>query len=445
MKKNLNISHLESNQKNLSYSMRIILGLIKGDKDLQQTLKSSGVLDLIYKLADPKIKLKEVGKYCEEIVDYLLSDDSTIDGETQKYIKDLKQAELLEKKKKAQQAREQALKKMGFDVKKSSQQDPQQSESKEMDIETQSQTENSGSRLQYDLRQDIKTKFATEEIKEEKILACISCHEGYINKPDQILGIYTFTKKLKIPNQEVWLHGETLSNSFPGFSTVTHFNCIHLHCHNAAAKADKQGKKPKSEWEGAIIRNSHTGCNGWFPIKGPKISDKEYDSGLLKFHQTLGSFVSYDQDFVWLHVCDLSHLLTKFAKYETFSKESKGGAAEHNLMFVPFYIQLIANLMRQKPEKITLFHKKIEDFLRDNGKSQRSALNTSSEDFILILTVALLFVDQTLWNESFKLALLHYMLNIGVNQVKNARNQEASTHQIKVKIVFSPESGKCFT
>ena len=39
---------------------------------------------------------------------------------------------------------------------------------------------------------------------------------------------------------------------------MTHFNCIHLKCHESAAKADKKMKKPKSEWDGAEIRNAYT-------------------------------------------------------------------------------------------------------------------------------------------------------------------------------------------
>lgn len=68
-----------------------------------------------------------------------------------------------------------------------------------------------------------------------------------------------------------------------GISSVSHFNCIHLKCHQAAARAELSLKKPKKEWEGAIIRNSHTKCNNWLPIKG-KIGG-EMEAGVNKYFE----------------------------------------------------------------------------------------------------------------------------------------------------------------
>jgi len=418
--------------------MRIILGLINGDKNIQSSLKSSGILDIIFKLSDPKIKLKEVGKYCEEIIECLLSAKSVIDPEVQNYIKELKQHELNEKKRKALQAREEALKKMGFNVNK------QKAPSADtMEVEQSNKdNEQKGSSLQYDLKQEIKNKFAMEGIEEEKVLTCISCQEGYKNKPEQILGIYTFTKKLRVPDTEMWIRGDPLAPTAQGFTTVTHFNCIHLHCHNAAAKADKQGKKSKQEWEGAIIRNSHTGCNGWFPIRGPKINDREYEVGLMKFHQTLNSVISYDQDLTWLHICDLSNLLTRFAKYETFSKETKGGAAEHNLMFVPFYIQMLGHLLKQNGDRASLYTQRLEEFITSFEKNPSLNPNATFDEYMLLLTISLLFTHQTEWNAKAKLALFYYSLHVATNILKSPRGQEAISHQIKNKVYLSPEFGK---
>jgi len=430
----LNVHALEDNQKNLSYSMRIILGLINGDQSIQAFLKTSGVLDIIFKLSDPKIKLKEVGKYCEEIIECLLSSKSLVDPEVQNYIKGLKQSELNEKKKKALQAREEALKRMGFNVNK-------QKESAAAPNQMEVESKETSSNLQYDLKQEIKNKFTMEGIEEEKVLTCISCQEGYKNKPEQILGIYTYTKKLRVPDNEMWIRGEPLVPTSNGFTTVTHFNCIHLHCHNAAAKADKQGKKSKQEWEGAIIRNSHTGCNGWFPLRGPKINDREYEVGLMKFHQTLNSVTSYDQDLTWLHICDLSNLLTRFAKYETFSKETKGGAAEHNLMFVPFYIQMLGHLLKQNNDRVTLYTQRIEKFTTNFNKNQNLNPNCTFDEYMLLLTISLLLTDQNQWNTRTKLSLFYYSLNVAANLVKASKGQEISfSHQIKTRIYLSPQS-----
>ena len=113
-KNQLNQNTLNNNQKNLSYCVRILMRLISGDKPTQQLLKTSGVFDIVYKLADPKVKIKEVGKYCEEIIEYYLSDDPYLDEECRKYAKELKKIEREEKMKRAQQAKAAALAKMGF-------------------------------------------------------------------------------------------------------------------------------------------------------------------------------------------------------------------------------------------------------------------------------------------------------------------------------------------
>jgi hypothetical protein len=89
---------------------------------------------------------------------------------------------------------------------------------------------------------------------------------------------------------------------------VTHFNITHFTCHRDATKVSKRnnvftctahtiqrarrcdgysrifsGMSPQAnrtrpgrgaamgEWEGATLRNSHTKCNGLFPIYGPGV------------------------------------------------------------------------------------------------------------------------------------------------------------------------------
>lgn len=102
-------------------------------------------------------------------------------------------------------------------------------------------------------------------LQEETGLKCIACREGYTKKPNEIMGMYVFSKKLKIT--EVSDNGSGFSNTM-GYTTVTHSNCIHFICHQNAHRADSQLKQPKKEWEGAVIRNDHTKCNNLFPLRG---------------------------------------------------------------------------------------------------------------------------------------------------------------------------------
>jgi E3 ubiquitin-protein ligase UBR4 len=86
-------------------------------------------------------------------------------------------------------------------------------------------------------------------------------------KPTEIMGFYVFNKEVPVG----YFAEEEL-----GVTTVTHFNIIHHSCHREAVRADRRLKPPKSEWDGATIRNSHTLCNNIFPIHGPNITDQGY-------------------------------------------------------------------------------------------------------------------------------------------------------------------------
>ena len=49
-------------------------------------------------------------------------------------------------------------------------------------------------------------------------------------------------------------------------STVSHWNLIHLACHEAARRADASLRTAKSEWEGAALRNGGTLANNLLPV-----------------------------------------------------------------------------------------------------------------------------------------------------------------------------------
>lgn len=103
--------------------------------------------------------------------------------------------------------------------------------------------------------------FGVDKIEEEKGISCIICHEGYSIKPAEILGIYVYSKMYKTrPTNEILEKKKSLSTHIKTnvYSTVTHFTLIHYSCHLNAAKAEKNLKQPKAEWDGATIRNSHT-------------------------------------------------------------------------------------------------------------------------------------------------------------------------------------------
>lgn len=69
-----------------------------------------------------------------------------------------------------------------------------------------------------------------EDLKEETGLVCCICREGYRYQPAKVLGIYTYTKRATLDESE------PKQRKSLGYSTVTHFNVIHVDCHLAAIR-----------------------------------------------------------------------------------------------------------------------------------------------------------------------------------------------------------------
>ena len=67
-----------------------------------------------------------------------------------------------------------------------------------------------------------------EDLGEETGLVCVICREGYKFQPSKVLGVYTFTKRCNVEEFEA------KPRKTVGYSTVTHFNVVHVDCHMAA-------------------------------------------------------------------------------------------------------------------------------------------------------------------------------------------------------------------
>ena len=91
--------------------------------------------------------------------------------------------------------------------------------------------------------------------------------------------MYVYSTKLEILSLEGWWKDHKKTQAF---TSTSYFEPIHLECHNFAMKDDI---KNKSEWDGAIIRNSEVLCNNWCPIKGPETTDEDFDKALKKYFE----------------------------------------------------------------------------------------------------------------------------------------------------------------
>jgi len=212
---------------------------------------------------------------------------------------------------------------------------------------------------------------------------CLVCQEGYEFAPSLTLGFYVYQHQADLAAPYT---GEDDSSAGgedgAGITTVTHFNLIHHRCHQEACKADKKLKPPKSEWEGATIRNQHTLCNNLFPIFPPPASllakaevskgaaaaaagsSSSSVSALLDPSSSLWDSGDIDASFdtysalvesYWQH-CAFHHffvhsrvelaiedtrtLISRFALQESFSELAKGGGKESNIQFLPYLVQM---------------------------------------------------------------------------------------------------------
>jgi E3 ubiquitin-protein ligase UBR4 len=75
-----------------------------------------------------------------------------------------------------------------------------------------------------------KSTLLMEDLGEETGLVCVICREGYKFQPTKVLGVYTFTKRCNVEEFE------SKPRKTVGYTTVTHFNVVHVDCHMAAVR-----------------------------------------------------------------------------------------------------------------------------------------------------------------------------------------------------------------
>lgn len=120
--------------------------------------------------------------------------------------------------------------------------------------------------------------------EEEDGLACMVCREGYSLRPTDLLGVYSYSKRVNL--------GVGPSGSARGeyvYTTVSYFNIIHFQCHQEAKRADAALKNPKKEWEGATLRNNESLCNSLFPVRGPSVPLPQYIRFVDQFWDNLNA------------------------------------------------------------------------------------------------------------------------------------------------------------
>ncbi|CAG5041717.1 unnamed protein product [Parnassius apollo] len=168
------------------------------------------------------------------------------------------------------------------------------------------------------------------DLAEEAGAVCCICREGYKYQPTKVLGIYTFTKRCPVEEFEVRAR-KTL-----GYSTVSHYNIVHVECHMAAVRL----ARARDEWESAALQNASTRCNGLLPLWGPHVPESAFASCLAR-HTTYLQECTGHRDIG--HTCtihDLKLLLLRFARGRTFHDDTGGGGPLSNMQLVPALVHM---------------------------------------------------------------------------------------------------------
>jgi len=214
--------------------------------------------------------------------------------------------------------------------------------------------------------------------------ACMVCREGYGLNPGGLLGCYAYCRVAAAADwpgcSPPWGTPADLL-----FTTVSHFNVIHITCHASAKAADAALRQPKREWQGAALRNGNVLCNALLPLAAPAAgtaatayaaavsgfwqqqlaapssseaaaaaagsgggssSSSSAGHGSSAVHVSLSRrcalFRESDNSLlrVSLVAADVATLLTRFAYQLSFSEEARGGGRESNARLLLALLQL---------------------------------------------------------------------------------------------------------
>ena len=163
-------------------------------------------------------------------------------------------------------------------------------------------------------------------LAEESGLACSICREGYKFQPSKVLAIYTFTSSAPLEDSDL----------VNGYSTVTHFNLVHVECHSAAVRQ----ARGREEWESALLQNANTRCNGLLPLWGPSVPESAFASSLARHNAYLAEATSHRDIGYPSTVHDLKLLLLRFAEDKSFSEITGGGGPQSNINLVPYLMHM---------------------------------------------------------------------------------------------------------
>jgi len=225
-----------------------------------------------------------------------------------------------------------------------------------------------------------------EQLEDEEGLVCSVCQEGRTLQPSELLGLYAYVKKVSISADQCGnkdsIDGSTMLKILPSTlpkslsgthcaehwhpaglaagnelresqrssyplgssinrrnnyytTTVSAGNAIHFSCHQRAREADRNHPKaPKSEWEGACLRNNRVQTNVILPLVSTKSSDVSLvavDSALSEYQTAVNNLTgNAPKSMLWTVLHDIRFLLMRMAYGELLNADCGGGSLSSN-------------------------------------------------------------------------------------------------------------------
>lgn len=246
-----------------------------------------------------------------------------------------------------------------------------------------------------------------EALEDEEGLTCAVCQEGRVLQPSELLGLYAYVKKVTIQphkcgsagsiegvmllvslpsvlppslvNSKIdrdWFRpariaadalrkssnvsSSSLSATLPNrrptqfTTTVSAGNAIHCSCHAKAKNADRtHPKAPKSEWEGASLRNSRVSCNIILPLvssESSKVPLVAVDMALTDYQTTVSNLLGVrPKSMLWTVLHDVRLLLLRVAFGEPLNGDCGGGSLSSNMALM-FYQLFMADMFANDAE-----------------------------------------------------------------------------------------------
>ncbi|CAI9758716.1 unnamed protein product [Fraxinus pennsylvanica] len=312
--------------------LSMLRGLSMGHLATQRCIDEEGILPLLHALEGVSGE-NEIGARAENLLDTLSDKDGNGDSFLAEKVLQLRHATRDEMRRRALRKREELLQGLGM--------------RQELD---------SGGGERIVVAHPVLEGF--EDVEEEDGLACMVCREGYRLRPNDLLGVYTYSKRV---NLGIGTSGNTRGDCV--YTTVSHFNIIHFQCHQEAKRADAALKNPKKEWDGAALRNNETLCNNLFPLRGPSVPIGQYIRYVDQYWDYLNALGRADGSRLRLLTNDIVLMLARFATGASFSADSRGGGKESNSKFLPFMIQMAWHLLDHDSSQRQNMAKSINTYL----------------------------------------------------------------------------------